>query len=118
MAKKGFRPQFDIMVSKLHTREADGFIAHKIDRMIRNRDDWALLNHFIDDGYEIHSAGESIDFTNPSGRFVADIQAAQATHYSFNLSREAKKKALWAIETRLLPFSWIYRQRWRKRENH
>jgi len=92
------------MVSKLHTREADGFIAHKIDRMIRNRDDWALLNHFIDDGYEIHSAGESIDFTNPSGRFVADIQAAQATHYSFNLSREAKKGLYGRLKQGYYPF--------------
>jgi len=103
-ASKGFRPQFDIMISKLHQKEADGFIAHKIDRMMRNRDDWALLNHFIDDGYEIHSAGESIDFTNPSGRFVADIQAAQATHYSFNLSREAKKGLYGRLKQGYYPF--------------
>jgi DNA invertase Pin-like site-specific DNA recombinase len=103
-ASKGFRPQFNIMMANLQEDKADGFIAHKIDRMMRNRDDWASLNQLIDKGYEIHSAGESIDFSEPLGRLMADIQAAQATHYSFNLSREAKKGLYGRLKQGYYPF--------------
>ena len=103
-ASKGFRPEFSRMMADLYDKQADGFIAHKIDRMMRNRDDWASLNHLIDKDYEIHSASESINFKEPSGRFVADVQAAQATNYSFNLSREAKKGLYGRLKQGIFPF--------------
>ena len=102
-ASKGFRPQFNRMIEQLYSKEADGFIAHKIDRMMRNRNDWAIINELIDDGCEVLSAdGTTLDDVN--GRFMGDIQAAVATRYSSNLAEEAKKGLYGRLKQGYYPF--------------
>jgi DNA invertase Pin-like site-specific DNA recombinase len=101
---KEFRPEYTKMVAGLYNKQAEGFIAHKINRMMRHMDDWAELNHFFDKGYEIHSAVEAIDFSQPMGRYVANIQAANDIHYSQNLSWEAKKGLYGRLKQGYYPF--------------
>ncbi len=102
-ASKGFRPEFNRMIGQLYNREADGFIAHKIDRMMRNRHDWAVINELIDGGCEVLSAdGTTLDDVN--GRFMGDIQAAVATRYSSNLAEEAKKGLYGRLKQGYYPF--------------
>lgn len=102
-ASKGFRPKFNEMIERLHNKEADGFVAHKIDRMMRNRHDWAIINELIDDGCEVLSAdGTTLDDVN--GRFMGDIQAAVATRYSHNLAQEAKKGLYGRLAQGIYPF--------------
>jgi len=102
-ASKGFRPQFNQMMDNLYNKKADGFIAHKIDRMMRNRNDWATINDLMDIGREVYSAdGTTMDDVN--GRFMGDIQAAVATRYSSNLSQEAKKGLYGRLKQGIFPF--------------
>lgn len=102
-ASKGLRPQFNRMIENLYNQEADGFVAHKIDRMMRNRHDWAIINELIDEGCEVLSAdGTTLDDVN--GRFMGDIQAAVATRYSHNLALEAKKGLYGRLAQGILPF--------------
>ena len=102
-ASKGFRPQFNEMIERLYNKEAQGFIAHKIDRMMRNRNDWAIINELIDEGCEVLSAdGTTLDDVN--GRFMGDIQAAVATRYSSNLAQETKKGLYGRLAQGIFPF--------------
>ncbi|MBL7789369.1 MAG: recombinase family protein [Chitinophagales bacterium] len=102
-ASKGFRPKFNQMIEQLYSKKADGFVAHKIDRMMRNRHDWAIINELIDEGCEVLSAdGTTLDDVN--GRFMGDIQAAVATRYSHNLSQEAKKGLYGRLAQGIMPF--------------
>ena len=102
-ASKGFRPQFNRMIEQLYNKKANGFIAHKIDRMMRNRHDWAIINELLDNGCEVMSAdGTTLDDVN--GRFMGDIQAAVATRYSSNLAQEAKKGLYGRLKQGIYPF--------------
>ena len=89
-AKRG-RPQFSAMLSRLHQKEADGVVMHKIDRSARNLRDWADLADLIDAGIEFHFAADGLNLNTRSGRLSADIQAVVAADYIRNLSEEARK---------------------------
>ena len=102
-ASKGFRPEFNRMIEMLYDKQADGFVAHKIDRMMRNRHDWAIINELIDGGCEVLSAdGTTLDDVN--GRFMGDIQAAVATRFSHNLAQETKKGLYGRLAQGVFPF--------------
>ncbi|PHS65774.1 MAG: hypothetical protein COB12_06795 [Flavobacterium sp.] len=102
-ASKGIRPKFSKMIQDIYQEKADGFIAHKIDRMMRNRGDWAMINDLIDSGRVIHSVnGTELD--NANGRFMGDIEAAVATRYSSNLSEEAKKGLYGRLKQGIYPW--------------
>ncbi|MBN4046966.1 recombinase family protein [Olleya sp. AH-315-K02] len=102
-ASKGYRPKFSSMIENLYNKEADGFIAHKIDRMMRNRNDWATINDLMDEGSLIISA-DGVNMDDVAGRFMGDIQAAVATNYSSNLSRESKKGLYGRLKQEYYPF--------------
>jgi site-specific DNA recombinase len=102
-ASKGYRPEFNRMIEMLYNKKADGFVAHKIDRMMRNRHDWAIINELMDEGINVLSVdGTTLDDAN--GRFMGDIQAAVATRYSSNLAQETKKGLYGRLEQGYLPF--------------
>lgn len=103
-ASKGFRPEFNRMIADLHEKKANGFIIHKIDRISRNNHDWAIVNDLIDQGYEVHSATESLNLKEVSGRMVADFHALIATNYSRNLSQESKKGLYGRLKQGIYPF--------------
>jgi DNA invertase Pin-like site-specific DNA recombinase len=90
-ASKRGRPGFNEMLRLLRLGVAQGVVIHKIDRSMRNLEDWADLGKLVDAGVQIHFANEGVDLKTVSGRLSADIQAVIAAHYSRNLSEEAKK---------------------------
>jgi site-specific DNA recombinase len=85
------RQIFNKMLSLLRLKVADGVVIHKIDRSVRNLEDWADLGRLVDAGAEIHFATENLDLKTVAGRLSADIQAVFAAHYSRNLREETKK---------------------------
>ena len=85
------RPEFFEMLRLLRRRIVQGVIIHKIDRSVRNLEDWADVGKLVDAGVEIHFANENVDLKTVAGRLSADIQAVVAAHYSRNLREEVKK---------------------------
>lgn len=102
-AAKNGRPVFAEVVRQLKRRKADGVIIHKTDRGTRNYYDWADINALIDNGIEVHFTHEAFDLRSPAGRFSADIHAAQAIHYSRNLSHETKKGIYGLLKQGIFP---------------
>lgn len=90
-ASKEGRPVFTDILKRLKRHKADGIIIHKTDRGMRNYYDWAHINALVDNGIEVHFTHEAFDMQTVSGRFTADLFAAQSIHYSRNLSTEIKK---------------------------
>lgn len=90
-ASKTGRPAFNQMLRLLRLGTACGVVIHKIDRSIRNLEDWNDIGKLVDAGVDVHFATESIDLKTTAGRLSADIQAVVATHYSRNLREEVKK---------------------------
>ncbi|UPT68019.1 MAG: recombinase family protein [Sphingobacteriales bacterium JAD_PAG50586_3] len=90
-ARKVGRKAFNEMLKRLKSGEAEGAIFYKIDRVARNRQDWADINKLMDAGIECHFAQEALNLSSPAGRLGADIMNAFATHYSVNLSSEITK---------------------------
>ena len=89
-AKQG-RPEFNQMLRLLQLGIAHGVVIHKIDRSMRNLEDWNNIGKLMDAGVDVHFATESIDTKTTAGRLSADIQAVVAIHYSRNLRDEVKK---------------------------
>lgn len=102
-AKKG-RPVFNAMVRAIRRGEAEGFIAHKIDRSARNFADWARIGDLSDAGHEVHFAAETLDFRSRGGRLSADVQAVIATDYIRNLREEVRKGIDGRLKQGLYPF--------------
>jgi len=90
-AAKVGRTQFVQMMRAVKRGEADGLLFHKIDRSMRNYDDWAAIQSLINDQIDVHIAGDSIDLNSRSGRLTANILAAIAVDFIFNLKEEVKK---------------------------
>ena len=85
------RRVFEEMLRLLRLRVANGVVIHKIDRSMRNLEDWNDIGRLVDAGINVHFATENVDLTTSSGRLSADIHAAFATFYSRNLAEEVKK---------------------------
>ncbi len=85
------RPAFVQMLKLLRRGAAQGVVVHKIDRSMRNLEDWADVGRLVDAGVEVHFATENVDLKTVAGRLSADIQAVVAAHYSRNLREEVKK---------------------------
>lgn len=90
-ASREGRPEFNQMLRLLRLGIAHGVVIHKIDRSMRNLEDWNNIGKLIDAGVDVHFATESIDTKTTAGRLSADIQAVVAIHYSRNLREEVKK---------------------------
>src|SRR6266404_6233719 len=98
------RPVFDEMLRLLRLRKIDGVIIHKIDRSMRNLEDWADVGKLVDAGVDIHFATENVDMKTVAGRLSADIQAAVAAHYIRNLREEVKKGLYGRLKQGSYPF--------------
>lgn len=90
-AAKTGRSEFDTMLRLLRLKVAEGVIIHKIDRSMRNLEDWVDLGKLVDSGADLHFATENLDLKTVAGRLSADIHAVWAAHYSRNLREEVKK---------------------------
>jgi site-specific DNA recombinase len=98
------RPAFNEMLRLLRLKTAQGVIIHKIDRSMRNIEDWAYVSKLVDSGVQIHFATESVDLETVGGRLSADIQAMVAVHYSRNLREEVKKGLYGRLKQGFYPF--------------
>ena len=98
------RPEFMQMLGLLRKGTAQGVIIHKIDRSVRNLEDWADVGKLVDAGVEVHFASENVDLKTISGRLSADIQAVVAAHYSRNLREEVKKGLYGRLKQGCYPF--------------
>lgn len=90
-ASRQGRPEFNQMLRLLRLGHAGGVVIHKIDRSVRNLEDWNDIGKLVDAGVNVHFATENIDLKSTAGRLSADIQAVVATYYSRNLREEVKK---------------------------
>ena len=98
------RPAFMEMLKLLRLGKMQGVIIHKIDRSMRNQQDWADVGKLVDAGVQIHFATENVDLKTVAGRLSADIQAAVAMHYSRNLREEVKKGIYGRLKQGFYPF--------------
>ncbi len=98
------RPVFNDMLKLLRLGKTQGVVIHKIDRSMRNQQDWADVGKLVDAGVEIHFATENVDLKTVAGRLSADIQAAVAMHYSRNLREEVKKGLYGRLKQGFYPF--------------
>lgn len=101
-AKRG-RPVFGNMLKLLKHGKVSGVIIHKIDRSARNLKDWADLGELIDQGIDVHFAGDNLDLTSRGGRLSADIQAIVAADYIRNLREETRKGVYGRFKQGLYP---------------
>jgi DNA invertase Pin-like site-specific DNA recombinase len=101
-AKLG-RPIFTDMIKRLHQKQADGVVMHKIDRSARNLRDWATVGDLQDAGIDVHFAAESVDFASRGGRLTADIQAVIAADFIRNLKTEIRKGVKGRLKQGLYP---------------
>jgi site-specific DNA recombinase len=98
------RPAFMEMLKLLRLGKMQGVIIHKIDRSMRNQQDWADVGKLVDAGVQIHFATENVDLKTVAGRLSADIQAVVAMHYSRNLREEVKKGIYGRLKQGFYPF--------------
>jgi len=98
------RQAFLQMLKLLRRGVAQGVIIHKIDRSVRNLEDWADVGRLVDAGVEVHFATENVDLKTVAGRLSADIQAVVAAHYSRNLREEVKKGLYGRLKQGYYPF--------------
>src|SRR2546425_574173 len=98
------RPAFMEMLKLLRLGKMQGVIIHKIDRSVRNLEDWADVGKLVDAGVQIHFATENVDLKTVAGRLSADIQAVVAAHYSRNLREEVKKGLYGRLKQGFYPF--------------
>lgn len=98
------RPAFMQMLKLLRLGKMQGVIIHKIDRSMRNQQDWADVGKLVDAGVQVHFATENVDLKTVAGRLSADIQAVVAMHYSRNLQEEVKKGLYGRLKQGFYPF--------------
>src|SRR5437879_349671 len=98
------RPAFMEMLKLLRLGKMQGVVIHKIDRSMRNLEDWADVGKLVDAGVQIHFATENVDLKTVAGRLSADIQAVVAAHYSRNLREEVKKGLYGRLKQGFYPF--------------
>lgn len=98
------RPTFAEMLKLLRLGKIQGVIIHKIDRSVRNLEDWADMGKLVDAGVQVHFATENVDLKTVAGRLSADIQAVVAAHYSRNLREEVKKGLYGRLKQGFYPF--------------
>jgi len=98
------RPAFMEMLRLLRLGKTQGVVIHKIDRSVRNLEDWADVGKLVDAGVQIHFATENVDLKTVAGRLSADIQAVVAAHYSRNLREEVKKGLYGRLKQGFYPF--------------
>jgi site-specific DNA recombinase len=103
-AAKTGRTQFTQMLRAIRRGEAEGIIFHKVDRSMRNYVDWAAINRLLDEGVFVHIAAESLDLNSRSGRLTANILAAVAVDYIYNLKDEVNKGQTGRLKQGLYPW--------------
>ncbi len=92
-ARTANRPELQRLLARLkHERDADYVIVHKLDRLIRSRDDDSdVVRAIRAAGATLVSATEAIDDRTPNGRLLHGIMATLAEFYSQNLATEVLK---------------------------
>lgn len=103
-AAKSGRKIFAEMLHAVRRGRAQGIMFHKIDRSARNYDDWAAIQRLLEDGIDVHIAGDSIDLKSRSGRLTANILAAIAVDYIANLKEEVRKGQVGRLKQGLYPW--------------
>lgn len=103
-AAKCGRPIFTRMVRDLRRGQADALIVHKLDRLTRTLKEYSLIGDLIDDGIDVHTAVDSLDFRSRGGRLTAEIQAVIAADYIRNLREECLKGMNGRLKQGLYPF--------------
>lgn len=70
--------------------ELSGVICHKVDRLLRNFPDYALVDDYIQAGIQFQFVSGSYDNT-PAGKLSLGMQVLVAKHYIDNLSGRNKE---------------------------
>ena len=87
-ARSADRPDLKRMLDYIASHQVTYCIAHKVDRLARNRlDDVEIHRALLDAGVTLVSATENIDET-PSGMLLHGIMSSIAEFYSKNLDTE------------------------------
>jgi site-specific DNA recombinase len=87
----GLRPQFTSMLADLRKEpEITGVISHKVDRLLRNFAEFAVVDEYIEAGVDFQFVTGSYD-RSPVGKLSFGVQVLFAKHYIDNLSEEVKK---------------------------
>jgi site-specific DNA recombinase len=96
-AKRG-RKVFAQLLKKVKAHGGAGVLFHKIDRSVRNQQDWADVDRLLELKVPAWSVADDLDLTSRSGRFTGDILAAIASDYIRNLRQEIQKGQLGCLK--------------------
>jgi DNA invertase Pin-like site-specific DNA recombinase len=91
-ARTADRPDFQRLLGALEKVKPDILLAHKLDRVFRNLEDYApIRGQLRQRGIRMATVCENFD-ESPSGRLSEGLHALLAEHYSDNLSQEVATK--------------------------
>jgi site-specific DNA recombinase len=89
------RAEFERLVSTVRSREIDGVLAYRVDRIARRLHDFVKLHDACEDaGAFIVTTGDGIDTSTDGGRFVAPILVQIGNQESRNQSTRIRRKRL------------------------
>lgn len=110
------RPEFEAMLDDLRRGRIQGVVAWKLDRLARNRRDYARLLDLVGDGTEFALVEDPVDTSTPLGGVVLDLLAGMARLESENISTRVRSAlAASAREGRPHPVggrAWGYSTSW------
>jgi len=90
-AKEPGRTKFTEMMTRLQKDpRIAGVISHKVDRLLRNFKDYALVDDLMSAGVDFQFVTGNYD-NSPVGKLGLGVQVLFAKHYLDNLSQEVKK---------------------------
>jgi len=103
-ASKTGRKVFTELVKRVKARRDVGVLFHKIDRSVRNYQDWADIQKLAELNIPVKIVADDIDLASRSGRLTGDILAALASDYIRNLKQEIQKGQLGCLKQGLYPW--------------
>lgn len=108
-ASKPGRPQFNEMLSRIESGEADAILAWEPNRLARNSVDGGRVIYLLDTGAIRHLRFANYHFTNDShGKFALYMAFAQSKYYSDNLSENIRRGIKSKLERGVYP-NWAKR---------
>jgi site-specific DNA recombinase len=87
------RPQFLDMLNRIRSREFEGVVVFRFDRLGRNaREVVTLFEEFETKGIQVFSLNENIDTTSPIGKAIRDIIVRLSQLERENISAATKQR--------------------------
>jgi len=92
------------MLRLLRLKIAQGVVIHKIDRSMRNLEDWADVGKLVDSGVQIHFATENVDLETVGGRLFCGHTGRRCCALQQKSPRGSKERLYGRLKQGFYPF--------------